>query len=119
MNPWRPLALAVALLLAGAFVPVLLPAIPAGLSADERVFARHALRNTFNLLDNPAQRLLTLRLRVLRVTPEGAAGDCGELPFVSRQRYRGAVQALTLFGIPWTTLTATCEGIRTGSRRSR
>lgn len=85
--------------------------MPAGLSADERVFARHALRGAFHLLDHPVQRLLTLRLRVVSVTPEGVPGDCGELPFVSRQRYQGTVQALTVFGIPYQTLSATCEGV--------
>jgi len=113
----RPLTLAFALLLAGAFAPVLVPAVPAGLSADERVFARHALRDTFNLLDNPVQRLLTLRLRVSSITPEGVAGDCGELPFVSRQRYQGTVEALTLFGIPYATLTITCDGTWADLRR--
>ncbi|MDL2343597.1 hypothetical protein QOL99_05465 [Deinococcus sp. MIMF12] len=111
MNLSRPLALTSALLLAGAFAPALVPAIPAGLSADERIFARHALRNTSNLLDNPAQRLLTLRLRVVSVIPEGVPSDCGELPFVSHQRYRGTVQALTVFGIPYQTFSATCEGV--------
>ncbi|MBB5232740.1 hypothetical protein [Deinococcus budaensis] len=111
MTPPRPLALALALLLAGAFAPVLVPTIPAGLSADGHVFARHALRETFNLLDNPAQRILILRLRVVRVVPEGGEGDCGELPFVSRQHYRGTVQALTLFGLPLQTFSASCEGV--------
>lgn len=111
MHRPRPLALASALLLAGASAPVVLPPIPAGLNADERVFARHALRAASPLLDHPTQRLLTLRLRVVSVTPEGVPGDCGELPFVSRQRYRGTVQALTLFGIPWRTLPASCEGM--------
>lgn len=116
MTPPRLLALASALLLAGVSVPALMPAIPAELSADERVFARHALRDTFQQLDHPLQRLLIRRLRVVRVTPEGVAGDCGELPFVSRQRYQGTVQALTLFGMPYQTLSATCEGIWAESR---
>ncbi|WP_104990377.1 hypothetical protein [Deinococcus sp. NW-56] len=111
MNLLRPLALASALLLAGASTPVLLPTIPPGLSTDERVFARQALRDAFQLLDHPAQRLLTFRLRVVSVMPEGVPGDCGELPFVSRQRYRGKVQALTVFGIPYQTFWVTCEGV--------
>lgn len=112
MNRPRPLAIVLAPLLvlgAGLLIPATVPGIPAELSADEQVFARHALRETSHLLDHPVQKFLTRRLRVFSVVLEAAEGGCGALPFVSRQRYRGTTQALTLFGIPYETFSVTCE----------
>lgn len=103
--------------MAGVFLPVLVPQLPADLPSEERVFARHALRDSFNSLDHPFQRLLTRRIRVVRITQAAAEGTCGELPFISRGQYRARTQALTLFGLPLWTLTVTCDGARLEGRR--
>lgn len=101
----------------GVIVPALVPQMPADLTSEERSFARHVLRDSVNLLDNPFQRLLTRRLRVVSVTPVGMEGTCGDLPFVSRGLYWARTQALTLFGLPMWALTVTCDGARLEGRR--
>ncbi len=97
------------------------PAVPIGLSLDEREFASGALMHSYTFV-NPMEAHWLRAIRVSRVTPDQSAdpnpsdgitcGICrmGVSAADCQSRYIGAVRFYTWANIPFAAMTVHCEG---------
>lgn len=81
-------------------------------SADQQIFSHFAIMQTNQLL-NPVERRLQIDLHVTAIELDPTRSNCPAAQ--TDLAYEAQVHAYTIFGLPYTSFTVHCDGVKRDS----